>query len=55
MASTSSLLSGSLLPGVIAIERVLSMGQIELSGIQSGCKQMTNVKLNSEKENYFII
>ena len=36
-------------PGVVAPDRVLSMGQIELSGIQTVCKQMTNAKLNCLK------
>ena len=43
MWSTSSLalLPGSLWPGVVVPDRVLSMGQIE----QTVCKQMTDVKL----------
>ena len=35
------LLQGPLSPGVVAPDRVLSMGQIE----QTVCKQMTDVKL----------
>ena len=43
MSSTSSLplLPGPLWPGVLATDRVLSIGQIE----QTVCKQMTDVKL----------
>ena len=41
MGSTPSLLLDPLSPGVVAPDRVLSMGQIE----QTVCKQMTDVKL----------
>ena len=43
MQSTPSLLllPGPLWPGVVALDRVISMGQIE----QTVCKQMTNIKL----------
>ena len=40
------LLPGPLWPGVVAPERVLSIGQIERFNIQTNCKQMTYVKLN---------
>ena len=45
--STHSLPSflGSLWPRVVALDRVLSMGQIELYDIKTECKQMTYVKL----------
>ena len=39
------LLPGPLWPGVVAPDRVLSMGQIELFDIQTECKQMTHDKL----------
>ena len=42
-----SLLSGPLWPEVIAPEKVLSMGQIELFDSQTECKQMSYAKLNS--------
>ena len=38
-------LKGPLWPGMVALYRVLSMGQIELT-IQTGQKQMTLAKLN---------
>ena len=48
MLSTSSLASlpGPLWPGVVAPDRILSVGQIELFDIQTECKQMTYAKLN---------
>ena len=48
MQSTPSLpsLPGSLWPEVLAPEKVLSMGQIELFGIHTECKQITYAKLN---------
>ena len=36
-------------PGVVAHDRVLSMGQIELLDIWTACKQMAHVKLNCLK------
>ena len=46
--STPPLLSlpGPLLPGMVAPDRVLLMGQIELFDIQTEGKQMTNAKWN---------
>ncbi len=41
MQCTPSLLPGPLWPGVVALERVLSMGQIELFDIQTEGKEMT--------------
>ena len=38
-----SLLPGSLRPGVVASDRILPMGQIELFDIQTVRKQMTDV------------
>ena len=51
IASTLSLptLPSSLLPGVMALDRVLSMGQIELFDILSECKQITYAELNCLK------
>ena len=51
MQSTSLLLllPGPLRPGMVAPERVLSMGQIELFDISTECKQMTYTKLNCLK------
>ena len=44
-ASSLPLLPGTLWPRVVAPHRVLSMGQIELFDIWTGCKQMTYAKL----------
>ena len=33
-------------PGVVAFNRILSMGQIELFDFQAKCKQMTYEELN---------
>ena len=51
MQSTSSLLSlsGPLWSSVVATDRVLSLGQIELFDIQTECKQMTWAKLKCLK------
>ena len=51
LQSTPSLLlhPGSLYPGVVAPDRVLSMGQIELFDILTACKQQTYAKLNCLK------
>ena len=38
--------------GVVAPDRVLSMGQIQLFEIQTMCKQMTNAKLNQLKHKF---
>ena len=48
MQSTPSLLSlpVPLLPGVVAPDRVLSIGQIELFDNETACKQITYAKLN---------
>ena len=48
MWSTASLplLPGPLWPRVVAPDRILSMGQIELFDILTVCKQMTYAKLN---------
>ena len=48
MQSTPSVpsLPGPLWPKVVARDRVLFMGQIELFDIQTECKQMTYAKLN---------
>ena len=45
MLSTSSLplLPGPLWAGVVALDRVLSMGQIELFDHLTVCKQMTDI------------
>ena len=40
---------GPVWPGMIARDRVLSMGQIELFDILTECKQMTHTKLNCLK------
>ena len=40
------LLPGPLSPGVVAPNRVLSMGQIKLLDIQTASKQITYAKLN---------
>ena len=40
------LLPDSLWPEVVAPDKVVSMGQIELFDIQTMCKQMTYAKLN---------
>ena len=47
MQSTPSvpLLSGLFWPDVVAPDKVLSIGQIELFGIQTEGKQMTSVKM----------
>ena len=45
-SSSLSLLPGLLWPGVVAPERFLSMGQIELFDILTVCQQMTYAKLN---------
>ena len=52
MRRTPSLLSflGPLWPGVVAADRDLPIGQIELFDIQTEYKQMTCGKLNSLKE-----
>ena len=49
MRSTPSLpsLPGSLWPGVVASDRVLFMGQIEMFNTYTVCKQMTYTELNS--------
>ena len=44
-----SLIPGSLWPGVVAPDRVLSMGQIELFDIHTEYKQVTYAKLNCLK------
>ena len=51
MWSTPSLpsLPGPLWPRVLAFDRVLSMGQIELFDILTECKQMAYAKLNCLK------
>ena len=51
MLSTPSLplLPGPLWPGVVAPDKVLSIGQIELFDIETEYKQMTYAKLNSFK------
>ena len=36
-------------PGVLALDRILSMDQIELFGIQTECKQMSDAKSNCLK------
>ena len=48
MQSTTSLslLSGLLWPGMIATDRVLPMGQLEIFDIYTECKNMTSAKLN---------
>ena len=48
MRSTCSLplLPGPFWPGVVAPERVLSMGQKELFDIWAECKQVAHVNLN---------
>ena len=55
MLSTPSipLLRGPLWAGVIAPDRVLSMGQIELFDIKIECKQMAYANLNCLKQNCF--
>ena len=40
------LIPGLLWPGVVAPDRILSMGQIELFDIPTECRQMTYAKLN---------
>ena len=42
-------LPGPFKPGVVAPNRILSMGQIELFDIQTECKQMSYVKINCLK------
>ena len=49
MQSTPSLLPDPLYLGVVAPDRVLCIGQIELFDIETECKQMTYAKLNSYK------
>ena len=46
-------LPGSLRLGVVVLDRVLSMGQIELFSIQTLYKKMTYVKLNCLKKKLF--
>ena len=41
-------------PGVVAPDRIQSMGQIELFDIQTVCKQMTYAKLNVLKRELFV-
>ena len=57
MQSTPSLpsLPGPLWPGVVAPDKVLSMGQIELFNIWIECQQMTYAKLNCLEWNSWII
>ena len=45
----------STLAGVVAPERVLFMDNMELLGIYTLWKQMTNAKLNCLKENCLVI
>ena len=51
MWSTPSLplLPGPLWPCVVAPDRALSLGQIEMFDIKTCCKQMTSARLNSFK------
>ena len=55
--SSSSLpwLSGPLWPEMVAPDRALSIGQIELFDIQTECKKMTSAILNYLKLNNLII
>ena len=41
-----AIIPGSLWPGEVAPDKVLSMGQIELFDSQTGHKQMIHAKLN---------
>ena len=48
MVSTPSLpsLPSSLCPGALALDKVKSIGQMELFDINNECKRMTSFKLN---------